>query len=208
VQRHLVCNPVLGAAIAGFAASSLYAQPCEPYWSDEFTPTPLNEWVWDLAVFDDGSGGGPKVYAAGLFESAGETIVNHVARLDGNTWSPIGAGVTKAAYALAASEAGSPLGRALFVAGHFETAGHVEAANVARWNGKQWSALGAGVTGDPTSWAYALRIFDEGSGDGPALYVGGFFDTAGAVPARSIARWDGESWSALGSGLDGAVGTA
>jgi hypothetical protein len=40
---------------------------------------------------------------------------------------------------------------------------------------------------------------------GPALYAGGFFANAGGTPAAHVARWDGASWSALGTGTDGAV---
>ena len=36
---------------------------------------------------------------------------------------------------------------------------------------------------------------------GTNLYVGGSFTTAGGVPANGIAKWDGSSWSALGSGM-------
>jgi hypothetical protein len=43
----------------------------------------------------------------------------------------------------------------------------------------------------------AMTIFDDGSG--PALYAGGWFDTAGGVPARGIARWNGAAWSAVGN---------
>ncbi|MCK4340657.1 MAG: hypothetical protein KAY37_02895 [Phycisphaerae bacterium] len=35
------------------------------------------------------------------------------------------------------------------------------------------------------------------------LYVGGEFVTAGGAPALHIAKWDGTTWSAVGSGLDG-----
>ena len=35
------------------------------------------------------------------------------------------------------------------------------------------------------------------------LYAGGDFTTAGGVSANYIAKWDGESWSALGSGMGG-----
>ncbi|MGH2544284.1 MAG: hypothetical protein ACRDIB_15935, partial [Ardenticatenaceae bacterium] len=35
------------------------------------------------------------------------------------------------------------------------------------------------------------------------LYAGGSFTTAGGVPVNHIARWDGASWSALGSGVSG-----
>src|SRR5205823_3570675 len=38
---------------------------------------------------------------------------------------------------------------------------------------------------------------------GSDVYVGGSFTTAGAVPANNIARWNGSSWSALGSGVSG-----
>ena len=34
------------------------AQPCEPRWSDEFAPSEVDRFVWDLAVFDDGLGRG------------------------------------------------------------------------------------------------------------------------------------------------------
>src|SRR6185503_4148795 len=45
----------------------------------------------------------------------------------------------------------------------------------------------------------ALTVYDNGGG--PALYVGGYFTSAGGVAASRIARWDGSSWSALGSGI-------
>jgi hypothetical protein len=49
-------------------------------------------------------------------------------------------------------------------------------------------------------------VFDDGSG--PALYVGGDFDTAGGVSVNHIARWDGTAWvplsgpSGTGTGSD------
>jgi len=46
-----------------------------------------------------------------------------------------------------------------------------------------------------------LAVFDDGTG--PALYAGGIFASAGSGAVRNIAKWDGASWSALGSGLDG-----
>jgi hypothetical protein len=55
----------------------------------------------------------------------------------------------------------------------------------------------------------ALEVYDDGTGR--ALYVGGTFDHAGGVTARRIARWDGETWTALsgpaGNGIAGSVRT-
>src|SRR5690606_14896834 len=58
-----------------------------------------------------------------------------------------------------------------------------------------WSALDRGVDGSPQ----AMATFDDGSG--PALYVGGGFQAAGSLLAFGVARWDGDSWSAVGPGL-------
>jgi hypothetical protein len=49
----------------------------------------------------------------------------------------------------------------------------------------------------------ALCVFDDGGG--PALYAGGHFTIAGGSAAQSIAKWDGSTWSALGSGMESGV---
>jgi HYR domain-containing protein len=48
---------------------------------------------------------------------------------------------------------------------------------------------------------YAVAEYDAGAG--PELYAAGRFLAAGGVPADRIAKWDGTSWKALGSGLSG-----
>ena len=73
------------------------------------------------------------------------------------------------------------------------------ANHIARWDGHKWSPLGAGITGcrdnqcAPTVRAIVIK--------GREVYVGGRFTTAGGVAADSIAKWDGRTWFALGSGL-------
>jgi hypothetical protein len=52
---------------------------------------------------------------------------------------------------------------------------------------------------------YSLAVFDDASGGGKALYAGGLFTLAGGSAANRIARWDGASWSPLGSGMSGSV---
>ena len=44
---------------------------------------------------------------------------------------------------------------------------------------------------------YALAV------SGSDLYAGGEFTTAGGSAANYIAKWNGSSWSALGSGMNG-----
>ena len=123
--------------------------------------------------------------------------VNRVARWDGSAWSalsgPSGTGVDSSVIALAVFDDGT--GPALYAGGWFSTAGGVTVNRVARWDGSAWSALsgpsGTGVDGSVS----ALAVFDDGCG--PALYAGGYFDTAGGVTVNHVARWDGSAWSAL-----------
>ncbi|TVQ59220.1 MAG: hypothetical protein EA379_11400 [Phycisphaerales bacterium] len=78
---------------------------------------------------------------------------------------------------------------------------------VAEWDGAQWVALGdaefrnENMIGAPAIGVVtSVRVFDDGTG--PALYATGFFDTVGGdLAANNIARWDGESWSALEEGI-------
>ena len=46
----------------------------------------------------------------------------------------------------------------------------------------------------------ALVLNDAGE-----LFAGGRFTIAGGLAAKNIAKWNGQSWTALGEGLDGDV---
>ena len=60
------------------------------------------------------------------------------------------------------------------------------------------------MTGGPSNTVVnAMTVFNDGTG--PALYAAGTFGFAGGVAANSIAKWNGSAWSALGSGIAGAV---
>ncbi|MFN0242904.1 MAG: hypothetical protein ACKVWV_08450 [Planctomycetota bacterium] len=150
-----------------------------------------------LTVFDDGTG--PALFVAGGFPTAGGVTVSNIAKWDGAAWSALGSGVNSWVSSLVVFDDGN--GAALYAAGAFDIAGGVSARGIAKWDGSSWSALGTGLgtRGFLNGLGFALATFDDGSG--PALYVGGYFDSAGGVPASRIARWDGTTWSALGSGV-------
>ena len=152
----------------------------------------LNGWVSALTVFDDGSGGGPALYAGGYFTQAGGNPANRIARWDGTQWSALGAGVSGLVSSLSVFDDGSGSGPALYAGGQFTSAGDVEANHIARWHGSQWSALGSGLSGSVSTLSvFALTVFDDGSEGGPTLYAGGRFSEAGGVASRSIAKWQG-----------------
>jgi hypothetical protein len=157
--------------------------------------------VRTLTVFDDGSGAGPALYAGGSFTLAGGGAASHVARWNGSSWAPLGSGMDGDVLALAVFDDGN--GPALHAGGSFSLAGGAGASCIARWDGTSWTPLGSGTS----ATVHALTCFDDGSGAGPALYAGGDFTSAGGTTANRIARWDGASWTAPGSGMDGRVET-
>jgi hypothetical protein len=152
----------------------------------------LNNTVYALAV----SGGA--LYAGGGFTTAGSNAANYVAQWNGSSWSALGSGMDEYVFTLAVS------GGTLYAGGDFQTAGGVTANWIAQWNGGNWSALGAGILGGPV---YTLAV------SGSTLYAGGDFTTSeynGFGPAYSqfddfdsIAKWDGNNWSMVGSALGG-----
>jgi hypothetical protein len=176
----------LGSAIAG---------------GNAFFPTA----VAALAVFDDGSG--PALYAAGNFTIAGAGSANYVAKWDGTAWSALGTGLSGGTtYATSLCVYDDGTGPALYAGGNFSSAGGVTANYVAKWDGAAWSSLGAGAGSTTGTSAYVVEtmaVYDHGTG--PGLYVGGALNRAGGAPANYVARWDGISWSPLGSGTNGYV---
>ncbi len=161
-------------------------------------PLPGNE-QWDSTALGIGLNGvvtaiavsGTNVYVGGQFTRAGYLSATNIARWDGSSWSALGDGVTGQVNALAVC------GNDVYVGGWFTSVGGVPAKNIAKWNGSTWSALSSG-TGDEnfSGGVHAIAVI------GTNIYVGGDFLTAGGVSARNIAKWDGSSWSALGSGVE------
>ena len=137
-----------------------------------------------LVEFDDG--GGPALYAGGVFTMAGGQPAAHIARWDGTSWSAVGGGVDDVVRALHVHDDGS--GAKLYAGGIFTNAGGVPATGLAAWDGSSWSAVGTNLT----VLVSDLTTFDDGTGS--QLYAAG-------TSAPHVQRWNGETWSPIG-GVD------
>jgi trimeric autotransporter adhesin len=126
----------------------------------------------------------------GNFTSAGDLPATNIARWDGTNWTAMGSlpgpgydGV----HALAEFHG------QVYAGGAFTRDDGAAADYLARWDGSQWAPVGAGVD----EIVYALETV------GNALFVGGYFSSAGGVNlTRGIARWDGINWSPLVQGVN------
>ncbi len=120
---------------------------------------------------------------------------NAVQLFDGTEWSGAkGAGIDGVPLTVAA------IGNDLVIGGVFDTISGVTVNNLARGSAGNWAPIGGGLTGTWGIFVWALA--EAANGD---LIVGGAFDHAGTTPAMNIARWDGTTWHAYGSGLPGQV---
>lgn len=147
--------------------------------------------AWALAIATRGA----NVIAGGFFTDAGGVNVSCLALWNGLAWRDVGSGVDDVDY-LPQVSALAVRNDDLFVGGGFRTAGNVAAANIARWDEQDWSALGAGLGrffGDLPVTALAVN--------GDDLLVGGRFVSAGVTFATNLASWDGSSWSEFAGGL-------
>ncbi|MCI1186821.1 hypothetical protein MON38_05275 [Hymenobacter sp. DH14] len=151
---------------------------------------------------------GTDLYVGGFFTSTiGGITAYGVAKWTPatSTWSSLGTGTSNGLLNGASVSGGSALalavsGTDLYVGGTFTKAGTVSASNVAKWSTttSTWSTFGAGVDDGTANSGSVNAIAVSGSN----VYVGGFVSRAnGTLAVNSVARWNGTTWSGMGSGL-------
>ncbi|MFN0152195.1 MAG: FlgD immunoglobulin-like domain containing protein [bacterium] len=122
------------------------------------------------------------LYASGDFTASGAApLPGRLARWTGSAWVAVTPNLELAAEKMLSADG------KIFVIGYYNTAGGVPAKLIAAWDGTAWSALGSGlaqgVDGNNLT-ALTLAHHDD------ALFVGGFFSTAGDKSSQRLARWD------------------
>lgn len=165
-------------------------------YGDDQRPT-----VHALAVYDDGRG--PAMYAAGSFYYADEDYALNIARWDGSTWESVGIGLNATVETLCVydEDGDGPNPPALFAGGQFSHAPDIPTNRIARWDGQEWSAVG---NFQPPGAVRALVVWKGPDDEKENLYAGGLFNTMpDGSPVNKIARWDGQSWRKVGTGVTG-----
>ena len=146
-----------------------------------------------------GSGATRALYVSGSFTSAGPIACKGLARTDGGAWDTLGRGLDSTVNALVGFDAGN--GVELHAGGAFTSAGIDGAlASLARWDGAQWTNVGAGPAVTVETNAFLVGDF----GSGTQLHLGGRSVLGNA--ALGVARWNPVSgWTAFTSPVGGTV---
>lgn len=138
-----------------------------------------------------------ELVAGGTFTSAGGSPAANIARWNGATWAPLGAGLPAPQFQQAVQDL-AVVNNQLVAVGNFDVASGAPADSIARWNGTSWTALSApGVT------VRSATSVGEYNGE---LIAGAIF-RFGLTASSGIARWTGSTWEPLGAGNGDVGGT-
>jgi hypothetical protein len=124
---------------------------------------------------------GGSLIVAGPFDRAGDSVAHGVARWDGSTWHPIGAGLqgARSVYDFTTH------GNLLVATGGFRASGAASVNRIAVFDGDRWSEIGHGL--DSVGRAVASV-----NGD---IIIGGEFTHVDTIPSRFVAIWHGTAAS-------------
>jgi hypothetical protein len=140
-----------------------------------------------------------RLLVAGSFHLTLENgdVASGVIRFDGLNWQRMGDGLPSGIEVIFVSTSGT-----IFVGGSFDTLWTTpRLSGIARWDeaAQSWRPLGTGLASGG-----AVRSIEElPSGD---LIVGGNWNSIGGVVTNGLARWDGNTWAALGTSPVGVGG--
>lgn len=142
----------------------------------------------------DPDGGGPapaRLILGGTFANAGASAASNIASWDGHQWQALGAGLTGTVKSIVEFRG------QVMAGGEFGASGAQSLGRIGAWDGVRWSPLGSGVANGTFGTDVSAMVVFEGD-----LIAGGNFTTAGGQSASYIARWNGTTWSPMGTGLN------
>jgi len=140
------------------------------------------------------------LYCGGAFTTIDGVAATRIAKWNGVTWTPLGAGVTNTVFAIASSSDGMEI----YAGGTFTIAGGTTAHYFAMYDEvtNEWSSP---CVGDERLNNTVRAIAVSAAGD---VYVAGSFTaTTGGTTLNRIARWSRatDTWVAVGSGFNNTV---
>jgi hypothetical protein len=159
-------------------ATVVSAQTCLPSWTALSGGNPDGQ-ITSLCVFNEGTG--PALIASGWFTSAGGVAANHIAKWDGQHWSPLGGGLNVPAGWMVQFDDGS--GPALIVTQQgLNDAGGAPVQGIAKWSGGAWHSFPTYLSG-----TYCPNLTVQNINGVQTLFA----------RAWGLIRYDGGVWNAV-----------
>ena len=140
---------------------------------------------------------GTDVYVGGGFTTAGSGPAMRIAKWNGITWSAVGTGDSPAARTIWFGQ--SPSTPATSMSAAISEPPAAAAPRTSPSGMARHGRPSARAPGLPGNMVRAITI------NGSDVVVGGDFTTAGGIGANRMARWDGSTWWAFGTGADNTV---
>jgi hypothetical protein len=137
---------------------------------------------------------GTNFYLAGAF-SMPQVGATNLARWNGLVWTPLGAGLQTSNGTPATIGAMTMQGGQLFVAGNFTQSSLTPVANVAVWNGSQWSAVGTNAP-----FGFIRQLPHLIAADAQNIFIVGIIRDGLGNYLNAVFRWDGINWTEIGRG--------
>ena len=131
-----------------------------------------------------------QICVSGGFTQAGGITCSNFAIWNGSTWSAASTGLNAQVACMYST------GTNVYVGGSFGLAGNTYVNGLASWDGSHWNPVGT-----PGRTNGLIFVVSSMGTDGKNVYAGGQFNYAGLINANSIARFDGQKWNSLGTGL-------
>ncbi|HNW82204.1 MAG TPA: hypothetical protein PKG52_04855 [bacterium] len=139
-----------------------------------------------------------------LFAGGGDESFqyNSVFKWDGQNWDTIGS-FGRVNGTLITSLAFDSMGN-LYAGGDFwEVDGENGIYNIAKWDGKSWSAIGGKIKCESDYSSYCIRALAVDSDDN--LYAGGYFYGVNDLFNPNFAKYNGTEWVDVNGGTNGSV---
>ncbi len=136
-----------------------------------------------------------ELYVGGAFYSLGDRKAVSIGKWDGNSWDslavqPFRTNLNNVVYAL------EVINNELYVGGIFDTVAGVPVKGIAKWNGTNWSSLNFNLQNN-----YGINCIAYYNNE---IYVAGnFYDQLPTDGTRNIMKYDGVSWTKVGTGVNG-----
>ncbi len=154
---------------------------------------------------------GGDLYVGGFFaDASGVADTKSIARWDGTQFNSLGQGwannsINQVQSLLSSSAIGGPR---VYIGGGFDNIAGQPAANIAMWDGTALTPLATSMNlVGINAVVFSMAMFDDGQGGGTQLYIGGRFADIDGVPTKMIARWNGTTWSGVGTNLGNTIAT-